>query len=518
MRALHIWIIGVVMACSATAWAQTPQDVAELLDGWKLPEAIQALDTLEAKNPASPEVVYLRARVEFSMGQYQAAIDRLDQAIAQTPRAEFVQFRDLVSATNDVTKRYKKFKSPKGYFEIAVEPGKDEVLLPYAFEALDRAYEVFGQELGYRPAVPIRVEVYPRPATLAAVSSLTEDEIRTSGTIALCKYNRLMITSPKALMRGYSWVDTVVHEYVHYVVNQKTAGRVPIWMHEGMAKYLERMWRGPDAARLPPSSEKLLQERVRKRDFITFAQMHPSMAKLPSQDDTAMAFAEVYTAMEFLRDRAGPGAFNQVLNNITEGMDAQQAFAKVLKMSFPQFEREWRKSLQTRKPSSYPEDSGFEDRLVFKDTAPDSELDAIPEPKARDHMHLGEMLQARDRFDAAIVEYRKAEKIAGQMNPVLQTRLAQSLIATGKPQAAFDALSPTVENFPGYVTTWIQLGRAAAALGKWHEAKEYLVEAARINPFDPEVHSELARVYRQLGMTREADESTRFEKLVSGGS
>lgn len=516
MRALIILMM--VLLVPAMSWAQTPIEADNLLDAWDIPGATKAIASLESRTPDLAEVAYLRARLEFFQGNYEGAVQRLDQAIAQTPRADFVQLRDLVSATHNVTKNYKKFKSPKGYFEISVEPGKDEVLLPFAFEALDIAYEELGKELGYLPPVPVRIEVYPRTSTLAEVSILTEAEIRTSGTIALCKYNRLMITSPKALARGYGWVDTLVHEYVHYVVNQKTGGRVPIWMHEGLAKYLERRWRGPDAHRLEPSSEKLLQDRVLKREFISFEQMHPSMAKLPSQEDAAMAFAEVYTAMEYLQQKKGPTAFVEMLDYISEGMDAQRAFAKVLDMSFSGFERDWKTSLKTRVPSSYPENTGFEDRLVFKDSAPTTELDAIAQPKARDHMHLGEMLQARDRFAAAVVQYRKAEQIAGKLNPVLQTRLSQSLIAEGKPQEAYDALRPTVENFPGYVSTWIQLGKAAAALGRWDEAKGFLIEAARINPFDPEVHSELARVYRQLGLGQKAEEATRFESLVKGGS
>lgn len=518
MRRLTYILVLVLALCSTSAFAQTPMDADALLDAWDIPAATALIDQLEAKSPDSLDVLYLRARLDFFEGRYAQAVQRLDQAIAQAPRADFQQMRELVAATHKVTENYKRFRSPKGYFEIAVEPGKDEVLLPFAFEALDIAYEEFAKELGYAPPTPVRVEVYPRTSTLADVSILTEQEIRTSGTIALCKYNRLMITSPKALMRGYEWVDTLIHEYVHYVVNQKTGSRVPIWMHEGLAKFLERRWRGPDAHRLAPSTEKLLQERVAKNDLITFEQMHPSMAKLPSQEDAAVAFAEVYTAMEYLRNAAGPDAFRQMLDLIVGGMDAQRAFAKVLNTTFPGFERDWRKSLHERAPSSYPEDAGFEDRLVFKDTAPKTELNEIPQPKARDHMHLGEMLQARDRFDAAIVQYHKAEAIAGQHNPVLQTRIAQSFIALGKPQNAYDALTPIIRNFPGYVTTWIMLGKAAAALGKWQEAKEFLVEAARINPYDPDVHAELARVYRQLGMNDKAEEAARFEALVKGGS
>ena len=53
---------------------------------------------------------------------------------------------------------------------------------------------------------------------LAAVSTLTEEEIRTSGTVAVCKFGKLMMLSPKALLKGYDWLDTAAHEYTHLVL------------------------------------------------------------------------------------------------------------------------------------------------------------------------------------------------------------------------------------------------------------------------------------------------------------
>jgi len=513
------WIIIVVFACllaPATLAAQSVREAEELLSAWQLPAAKTMIDQLAKDSPEASDVLYLQARYDFYEGRYKDAVDRLDQAISITPRRDYQELRDIVAATHEVTKNYTKHLSPKGYFEIWIEPGRDEVLLPHAFEALDLAYDAFVEEIGYKPPVPVRVEIYPRTVTLAQVSVLTEEEIRTSGTIALCKYNRLMITSPRATFRGYGWVDTLVHEYVHYVVNQKTHNRVPIWMHEGLAKFLERRWRGPNEHMLQPSSEHLLQKRVKANTLITFEQMHPSMAKLPSQEDAAVAFAEVYTAMEYLREKAGPKAFEQLLDLIAGGMDARRAFAKVLDVPFIQFEREWKRSLKDREPSSYPEESGFEERLVFKEDA-SSELKDIATPKARDFMHLGEIMQARQRFEAAIVEYRKAERIAGSHNPVLQSRLAQSLLALGRAEEAAQALQPVVRYYPSYVSGWIQLGKAYSALSQWDAALEHLNEAARINPFDPEVHDELARVYKELGRPEDEARSRRFRTLVSSG-
>ena len=58
--------------------------------------------------------------------------------------------------------------------------------------------------------------------------ALTEEEIKTSGTIALCKYNRLMITSPRDLVYGYGWADTVAHELIHLLINRRSRNTVPI--------------------------------------------------------------------------------------------------------------------------------------------------------------------------------------------------------------------------------------------------------------------------------------------------
>ncbi|MGM0557107.1 MAG: peptidase MA family metallohydrolase [Myxococcota bacterium] len=516
----HVALVAILLAATlvcGTAAAQTASDANGMLSAWQMDEAKQVIEDLSDDSPGEPSVMYLKARYSFFQGDYADALQQIDQALSNGGgRPDWEHTREIIKATHEVTKDYKKFTSPKGRFEIFVEPGKDEVLVPFAGEALDDAYDALGEELGYYPPTPIRIEVYPTTSTLAKVSSLTEQEIRTSGTIALCKYNRLMITSPKALLRGYGWVDTLIHEYVHYVVNSKTKNRVPIWMHEGLAKFLERRWRGPDEHRLSPSVEHMLQKRVKANDLITFEEMHPSMAKLPSQEDAGVAFAEVYTVMEYLREKFGPKVFVQILDAINEGLDAQEAVAKVVGKDFAAFEREWRASLKTRPPVDFEESPGYEEKLVFRDEAKsENEISEIEQPEARDHMHLGEMLQARDRYGAALVQYQKARRLLGNKNPILLTRMAQCLRETNEPEEALEVLQEVRHDYPGYVTGWLEMGRSALAAGKWEQARDYLREAARINPFDPEIHEKLAEAYEKLGLTDQAEKYRKYADLVS---
>lgn len=522
-RNWQIWTTSLVIALACLvaptfAQAQSGHEQAHtLLSAWQMEEARAAIDLVAQTDRNSPHRHYLEARYAFYMGDYQEALGHLDNALEGLDRADWKQFRDIISSTHDVTEGYEKHVSPSGRFEIHIEPGRDAVLIPYAFEALEAAYDVMGDELGYRPTAPVRVEIYPRTSILADVSLLTHENIRTSGTIALCQYNRLMITSPRAVLRGYSWVDTLVHEYIHFVINQRTTENVPIWMHEGLAKYLERQWRGRDAAMLEASSEHLLRRRLEADDLIPFDAMHPSMAKLPSQEDAAVAFAEVYTTMEYLRREVGQGAFAKLLDTINEGHDAQTAYARVLGTSWRQFEQvDWPAYLRERPTPEFEEDEPYEERMVFEDQAADqgNELQQVETPAARDHIQLGQMLQARDRHGAAVVQYQKATQIIGERNPVLQTRLARSLVQSGQPEKAVEALAVVSELFPSHVSTWLEMGRAYMALNMYEDARDSLREAARINPFNPEIHEMLARAYNRLGESDKATESEEFRALV----
>ena len=55
--------------------------------------------------------------------------------------------------------------------------------------------------------------------------------------------------------------------------------RAPVWLQEGLAKFLERRWREPPGGRIPPPMEHLLAKALRSGHLISFEAMHPSMAK-----------------------------------------------------------------------------------------------------------------------------------------------------------------------------------------------------------------------------------------------
>ena len=465
------------------------------------------------------ETLYLESRQLFFAGDYEQALVYADQALllSDAPPHYVIGHRALVAATAEEVAGYEEYTTSGGHFVIRYQPGRDEVLMPYADETLEAAYANIGADFGYYPPEPVRVEFYPTTTSLANVSSLSVEAIETSGTIALCKYNRLMVTSPRSLVRGYRWRDTVRHEYVHLVIQRLTGTRVPIWLHEGLAKFEESRWRG-ERRDLPPSNQDLLARRLDDDNLITFEQMHPSMALLPSQEDTGTAFAEVYTVIEFLVQSQGPDALQRLVWEIHEGAEVQAAVETITGNSFAVFLDEWDTHLREREYRRLPGD--FVDDMQFmpdsaSDAAPD-ELAGIAEEEARDYMHLGQLLRARDRVQAAIIEYRKAESLVGSDNPVLQNWLAQALLDLDRPLEAIGALGEAAEYYPTFYMTFLHLAQAHMRLGQADQALPHLIEAAGINPFDPAVHEELIRAYTALERTQEAAAANDAWQVVLG--
>lgn len=480
-------------------------EVDELLESWQLEEGVALAEEVAKDSPEDPFALYALGRARFFQGKYKEAVELLDRALAlsATPPAAFKAFRALAASTREVTKDAKELLTPGGHFLLRYSP-RDEVLLPYAAEALEAAYTRLGEDFDLYPKGPIPVEFYGSPAELAKVSTLTAEEIETSGTIALCKFNRLMVTSPRALLQGYNWLDTIVHEYVHYLVSVKSRNTVPIWLHEGLAKYHEQRWRG-EGGTLPPSQEQILAEALKRNHLISFDQMHPSMAKLPSQDDTALAFAEVFVAIEYIRGKIGAAGLRRILGSLRDGEDMEAAISGAMGVSFAAFLKDWTKYMKGRKVEDRP--GLIPRKLVFKtdpkatpesDPAESMTHEEIPK-EAKKYFRLGELLLKQGKSRAAVVELEKAYKKDPGYDLAVPMKLARAYLSAGAYASAARVADRVISLYPEYVGGHLVSGRALLALEDYSGARARLLEAVRLNPFDPDAHRDLKRALEGVG-------------------
>ncbi|MGM0577836.1 MAG: tetratricopeptide repeat protein [Myxococcota bacterium] len=508
-------ILALLVAAAAPARADFQDDLesaSEALRAWDMPAAEQAVDRALSARPSDRAALTLSGRLHLMQGRYATAVEHLEQAVHLGAGGTAEHFRRLAHNVLEETRGYQEHLTADGHFLIRYPDGVEEVMVPYVEEVLEGAWERLVPVFEHEPPTPVRVEIYPEVDVLGAVSSLTVDEIKTSGTIALCKYNRLMFTSPRDLVYGYGWADTLAHEFIHLLITQKSANRVPIWLHEGLAKYFEAYWEGRQPA-LERRSEDLLARALEDDALIPFEEMSPSMAKLPSQEATATAFAEVFTVIGFLVSRGGDAVAERLVSLMGDGVSDQDAVAKVAGLSWRRFEPTWRRHLERKRLRTM--DDAFDMRLLFKghDTEAD-ELQALKGEAARKHVWLGDRMRLRERWKAASREYRKAVGAVGDETPIVQAKLGHALLKLGLVEEAAAALEPPLSLYPDYMLLRVYLGEAHLRLGNLEEARRHLEHAIRINPFDPDVHGHLAAVYRQLGEDALAERETRAHELV----
>lgn len=499
------------------------RSVEEQLEAWDLPGSSRAVDELVHSFPDSPEAAYYRGRVLFEQGKYDEAVKEYSEAAHRgaTPGSfESLAHREsmvendarLARAAAEETRGDAIFESE--HFTLRTRPGKDTLLAPYALPALEKAYAGLTKDLGVAPLAKIRVEVYDSAKSLAHVSPLTVEQIKASGTIALCKYSRLMITSPKALLRGYPWLDTLSHEFVHYLVTQRGRNTVPIWLHEGLAKFLETRWRGPPGMAVDEMQLQLLQDAARKKTLIPFARMHPSIALLPTQEQAALAFAEVEAAMRLLYQRGGQPALTELVSAMAAGLTDEQAVAQAYGKSFKEFEADWRAEVakpRTRAVSQKSVRPQAAKKLVFKEDArgrtepPDlkasSPIGHELEPEdaeTKRAIRLGEIFYARRRWASAAHEYGRARARLPREIPLVSRRYAFSEARLGHYAEAEEALARAVEVDPEDEAAQALYGEVLKQLKKFDKAKIALDNGIAMDPFDPELHAIYLSVAKEL--------------------
>jgi tetratricopeptide (TPR) repeat protein len=300
-----------------------------------------------------------------------------------------------------------------------------------------------------------------------------------------------MIASPGALMHGYPWLDTIVHEYVHLLLTKASLDRAPVWLQEGLAKFLETRWRQDEASlRHDPAASQLLHEAAGADQLLDFDQMHPSIALLPTQKVAALAFAQVSSFMAMYYREYGRDGVRNALERVGDGQDARKALAHVAGVPWKTLETRWRDSL-SNDPDSPP--ARLLPLYLSGEATEQDELAGVELDRARNYVRLGDLLWTRSRPAAASVEYAKAHE-AAPADPVVASRYARSAIAGGRPQNAIAPLKRTLERYPTHAPALSSLATALFRISNFGGARDAANEAIAHNPFDPQPHCILSKL------------------------
>lgn len=391
--------------------------------------------------------------------------------------------------------------SPDGHVQAVFADPKDALLAPYLFDAMTAAREALGADLGVRPDHAVRFEFLDDPLKLAMITPLSVENIRTTGTVGVTKYRRIMMITPRVMVYGYGWIDTAIHEYVHYLLTMRTGNQAPVWLQEGLAKLLETRWRLAEPPPLPPAIAHHLHQAIVRDELVTLEEMYPSVAMLPSQEQAALAYAEVETMLGLVLERRGAAGIETLLDRVTMGDDAKDALAAAWGDDFDAFMEEWK--AVTRRATAKAQDGPLRGP-EFKGTEGESEPDEplgdvfshLGGGKARQHARLGGLLQGREHDEAAAQQYEKARAAdrRAREDAVLSRRLGKLYTKLERWSAAVPLLQVAARKDPEDANLAAAQGRALLRSGDSARAREALLRAIRVNPFIPAIHCDLAEL------------------------
>jgi hypothetical protein len=394
--------------------------------------------------------------------------------------------------------------------DVEWQDERDAPLGPLLTATVVQARDMLSRDLGVDWPRPTRVVVVRDALSLSAMTGLPYASAQTTGTVAVAKWGRVTLLSPRATPHGYVWRDTIAHELTHLAVTRASGDRAPLWLQEGVAKFEETRWRPAQPFDDWPPADALAKRAVESGQAFTLDKLGPSIAMLPSADAAAAAFAQVTSFVRFYLTREGEGALPKLLRAIRDAPNVELALRAASGSDIKAWDARWRAYIATR-----PRDP----RLLsmgLGGPAKNDKKTLVAYRDQRDRTRLAELLVSRGHAAAAVKELdqlglsaesgrggsaesgRGGLAAAAAVSPELrERRLGDPTlrwlrgVALEQSKASSDAEEKELFDDPGQVISpygpwWASRGRWQRGRGDEAGAGSSFSEAVANDPLDPE--------------------------------
>jgi tetratricopeptide (TPR) repeat protein len=318
---------------------------------------------------------------------------------------------------------------------IRFQDDADVVLLPFLSRVAVGARAAIEKDLGVVMPRPLRIDLVRDHFSLSALSGLPLQAAETTGTVAVARWGRVNMISPRAAGGGFPWEDTLAHEITHLAITRATRDMAPLWLQEGLAKRQEIRWRPLRPFDGEPSSDLTAREALLSGQSVGIDKLGPSIAMLPSADAAAIAFAEVSSFVSYWVRENGPLALRLLFADLKAlGVSrAEEALVSVSGYDLPGWNTRWQEyllSLPAPKPSDGSTEAPSEDERVLAELLGEKTSPADGRDRAR-KLRIGELLFLRGAAPASAERFRSALK-AAPTDPTIRWKLGRSLIASDR--------------------------------------------------------------------------------------
>jgi tetratricopeptide (TPR) repeat protein len=419
-------------------------------------------------------------------GQVADGRRELERAFAGDPYD--VQIKNTLDLL-DTFKDYTEVRAP--HFVFMVEKKDADLLSLYLRDLATEAYDSLAARYDYRPADPVRVELYRSHADFS-VRTLGLPGI---GALGVSFGNVLAMDSPFARKVGeFNWGSTFWHELAHAFTLGSSAHRVPRWFSEGLSVFEERRAHPGWGARVTP-------------DFLAAfkggalpppSRLNDGFTRPAYPQQVIHAYYEASLVCELIARDHGTQALVRMLRAYKGGMSTSEVFRTVLGTTPERFDSTFDSYVRQR----FGERLAVVEPLRLRGDPSDARAAArAGDGKFASTMREGVAALQAGRGDEAASRFQEAkamfpEYTAGES---AYWYLSQLALERGDTTAAVAELRPIIESNDTQYEAHLLLARLLESRHDIAGAARVLEWAMYISPGAAGVHEQLATMYATLG-------------------
>ncbi len=482
--AATLLVAAVVAGPTSASPRSLTRTVADAITEMDVERARRWLDRIDANSPA---VVFERARLAVYLGECELAATMLNVPQFLDSK-EAVQLAALAQSCARATVAGFVVEDKERGIWLRMQDDSDRALAPFIFDVAARARDAVGRDLGVDLPKPLRIDLVRDLFSLSAVSGLPLTAAETTGTLAVARWGRVIILTPRATGLGYPWQDTLAHEITHLMLTRASRDQAPLWLQEGIAKREETRWRAERAFDDPNWADVIARTALVSGRSVGIDKLGPSLAMLPTAEAASTAYAEVTSFMDFFLREAGEPGFRMLLADL-RGYGAEGGADGGASQRDGLFTFGVEAAL-----GSGPSEAAARGRSLG------TEREREPGTRAsarRSKTHASscvasgsvDLLSRRGHAKPASIEYDLALPQAKE-EPAVRWRAARASLAAGDRAASERNLGVLADiNHPHY--GWLALtGRFQRELGRGAEGDADLLHALGLNPYSEDAACE----------------------------
>ena len=283
-----------------------------------------ALDPLEHARQVAPD----SADVEKLMGWAYYGANKTDDAIEAWERAEQLHpdpevESALAKARRDKAEEESYREGETAHFDLKYYGGANPNLARDILRTLEGDFQDLESQLDYTPPDQIAVILY----TQQAFADIT----RAPGWVGALNDGRLRIPVQGLTEVTPELAHVLKHELTHSFVGQKTHGRAPTWLQEGIAQWMEGRRSSASAAGLVAAAE--------QGDIPSLGSMEGSWMGL-SGDSASFAYAWSLAVIESIIDQGGVSDISRLLDHVATASSTSEALQETLRVNYADLQQQ----------------------------------------------------------------------------------------------------------------------------------------------------------------------------------